>query len=137
MVCGVLACLTAGCSEETKRVRALAGEYVFEARGSTSHIRRTLTLREDWTWSRTNHVVMNGVRQPSSTDSGSFNLHRDRIVVNSPRDGITKFMVVGDTLWSDPSEEEAMDRVITGQASKLNRFYFVRNRGLPAGFTRR
>jgi hypothetical protein len=112
--------------------REVAGTYVFErtsVQGTTrSYALTTLTLRPDWSWSESHKSTLNGRPAANWVDSGSFSVHRERVVVLSQRNGIRKFRVVGDTLWSDRSEDEAMERVISGETIKLDRFYFVRRR---------
>ena len=129
LILSALAALAGGCIGKPKEV---AGTYVFErtaVQGTTrSYALTTLTLRPDWTWSETHKSTLNGRPAANSVDSGSFSLHREQVVVRSERHGIRKFRVVGDTLWSDRTEEEAMERAISGNLAKLDRFYFVRRR---------
>ena len=111
---------------------SVAGNYVFEetvvGRSTSYHIRRTLTLRPDRSWLRTDVSERNGKPASSSSDSGSFSFHKARVVLRSETHGITKFRVVGDTLWSDTSEEERISQLIDGRPAKMDQFFFVRER---------
>lgn len=124
----LLAGVLSACADDP----SVAGNYVFEetriGRSTSSRIRRTLTLRPDRSWVRTDVSELNGNPSSSSSDSGSFSFRESRVVLRSETHGITKFRVVGDTLWSDTSEEERISQLIDGLPAKMDQFYFVRER---------
>lgn len=117
---------------DARLMRAYAGTYVYEHEATegktTSRVRRVLTLNPDYTWTQASRTELNGRVASSWSDSGSFSFNRKLIVVLSTTDGVTKFRPVGDTLWTDRSEEEKTERLISGEKVTLARFFFVRHR---------
>jgi hypothetical protein len=128
---GLLLGLASSCGQPTLNAGELAGTYVYERtssdENSRSYVRRVLTLHPDWTWEETAKSTLNGRPAVDRTETGSFSFHQERIVVLST-DGVTRYRIAGDTLWSDHSQEEAMERAIFGQKVKLPVTYYVRRR---------
>jgi hypothetical protein len=140
----ILTLALCGCGDS--HVRALAGTYVAVhdegGPGVVSiHERTALTLREDNRWTSASELVIGGIDQlaggrvgdeiapPSYVDSGSFALNGLILAVNSARDGVSHYLVSGDTLWTHNADRAALATAVTGvQVQRGTEGFLVRQR---------
>jgi hypothetical protein len=109
----------------------LAGTYVTVhdegGPGEVSiHSRTALTFRPDYHWTSKSELVIAGedmlkggrvgdeIAPPGYTDSGTFALKGDVVVVNSARAGISEYLIDGDTLWTHNARQAALATAVTG-----------------------
>lgn len=135
MMCAVLRAvlltvLVCGCGD-SRRVKELAGTYVTEHNeGDAVHSRTALTLRTDNRWTVTSELVINGqdmlaggrigdqIAPPGYADSGTFALKGVILSVNSQKDGVTQYVVSGDTLWMHNARMAAAGEAVTGMKAQ-------------------
>lgn len=126
----VVAAIVSGCGD-SKRLHALAGTYVTVhdegGPGEVSiHSRFALTFRPDYHWTSASEFIFDGkdmlaggrvgdeIAPPAYADSGSFALKGDVVVVRSPRQGISEYLIDGDTLWTHNARQAELATAVTG-----------------------
>ena len=134
-----LACVAllgfAGCGGEHMK---LVGTYSREEQqqagpgGDWVHERATLTLREDNRWTMLREATINGRPLVSAPDSGSYGVDGVNLVMRSPDSGVWRYIVSGDTLWSNMAADVALTKAVTGidmgGSGEERGAYLVRNR---------
>jgi hypothetical protein len=119
-----------GCGD-SKRLHSLAGTYVTVhdegGPGEVSvHSRLAITFRPDYHWTSKSELEIGGkdmlaggrvgdeIAPPGYTDSGTFALKGDVVVLNSAREGISEYLIDGDTLWAHNARQAALATAVTG-----------------------
>jgi hypothetical protein len=120
--CAFLACLTACESAESKRMKALAGDYVYEYASDTIPGREPvmkgsniLTLRPDGKYIYKQISQM--VDQPEQVfvDSGAYRINGTTLAT-SPTEAmpLQRYTISGDSLWAIVSGQIALTKAVTG-----------------------
>ena len=119
-----LVLLVAACeSAESKRMEAIAGDYVseYETDPATDpghmhvHERHTLTLRPDGSWSTKHLAEVNGEATPVQPDAGTYRVQGVTLAL-SPTEQMPAmhYTISGDTLWIISSDKVALTKAVTG-----------------------
>jgi hypothetical protein len=110
-------------SAESKRMKALAGDYVseYETDPATDpghmhvHERHTLTLRPDGTWSTTHLAEVDGRATPVQPDQGTYRIQGTTLSTRETEQSPAgHYTISGDTLWIIASDKVALTKAVTG-----------------------
>ena len=119
-----LVLLVAACeSAESKRMKAIAGDYVseYETDPATDpghmhvHERHTLTLHPDGSWSTKHLAEVNGEATPVQPDAGTYRVQGVTLSL-SPTEQMPAmhYTISGDTLWIRAAAALAQGKAVTG-----------------------
>ena len=122
MIFGLAALATACVSAESKRMKALAGDYVQEYASDTVPGQEpmiqgtnTLTLRADGRYLYTQHVKTVGRPDDNFVDSGAYRINGTTLAT-SPTEAmpLMRYTISGDSLWAIVSGQIALTEKVTG-----------------------
>ena len=119
---GLVSFVAACESAESKRMKAMAGNYVWEYETDPAtdpshvrvHERHTLTLSPDGSWS-TNHLAeLNGEASPVQRDGGTYRVQGVTLSL-SPTESqpAMQYTISGDTLWIRAAAAMALGKAVT------------------------
>jgi hypothetical protein len=120
---GLVSFVAACESAESKRMKAIAGDYVSIYASEISpgqqepwiKERRTLSLHADGTWTMRDTVEVNGKQDQAVSDGGTYRIQGTTLSTRETEQSPSgHYTISGDTLWIIASDKVALTKAVTG-----------------------